>query len=349
MIYYFWRTPLVVFVLICDLLLRRHRVPALLVSSVCSSALQPRHLSVTACRSEGRLGGHEDPGAAQTWPRHPQQTQRRLSVQGREGSAWQTPGLVKERGIKSTDCKSWLDARIYPSLSIPAGGPSPKALQPPPHPQDAPEGPALQEQTQTATSQRKDAQRSPEAQRDQRAPREEGEQQPTLQSQCSSSISLLRSEHLEPQVKCVFTSHHYNVVVTDTEHCFSWLIPIRWWPCSTLWAQSTTTRGRKATRHSTPNTRSSCSRRRNRRRPSWRDRRKPVKNCTASWARKTRRSRGPVWRGRPRMTNSLYLDSWLWLSCLVCSLDCCVSYVVFHNFARFICILFCCIDIENQL
>lgn len=47
-------------------LLCRHRVPALLVSSICSPALQPRHLSAVACWSEGQLGGHENPGAAQT-------------------------------------------------------------------------------------------------------------------------------------------------------------------------------------------------------------------------------------------------------------------------------------------
>ena len=58
---------------------------------------------------------------------------------------------------------------------LPAGGPSPEALQPPPHPQGAAEGAALQEQTQTAATQRKDPPRPPEAHRDQGAPREEGE------------------------------------------------------------------------------------------------------------------------------------------------------------------------------
>lgn len=64
------------------LLLCRHRVPALLVSSVGSSALQSCHFPAAARRPERQLDGHEDPGAAQAWPRHPQQTQYRLFVQG---------------------------------------------------------------------------------------------------------------------------------------------------------------------------------------------------------------------------------------------------------------------------
>ena len=84
----------------------------------------------------------------------------------------------------------------------------------------------------------------------------------------------------------------------------------RWQPCSMLWPQSTTTRGRKHAQCSTPNTRSSCSTRRNKRKPSWRGTRRPVKNCTASWARWTKRSRGPVLRAQPRTTNSLQVDSW---------------------------------------
>lgn len=46
------------------LCLCRHRFPALLVSSVCSPALQPCHLSAAACWSEGQLGWHEDTWAA---------------------------------------------------------------------------------------------------------------------------------------------------------------------------------------------------------------------------------------------------------------------------------------------
>lgn len=66
----------------------------------------------------------------------------------------------------------------FPPLA--AGGPSSETLQPPPHTQGASEGVAFQEQTQTAASQRKDAQRSEEAHSDQRAPWEEGEQKATL-------------------------------------------------------------------------------------------------------------------------------------------------------------------------
>lgn len=51
------------FAFLC-LSLCRHRVPALLVSSGCSSALQSRHFSAAARRTERRLDGHEDPGAA---------------------------------------------------------------------------------------------------------------------------------------------------------------------------------------------------------------------------------------------------------------------------------------------
>lgn len=92
------------------------------------------------------------------------------------------------------------------------------------------------------------------------------------------------------------------------------LTVFRWQLCSMLWVQSTTTRPRKSTRRSTPNTRSSCGRRRSRRRPRWRGTRRHGKNCTASWARWTRKSRSPAWRGRRRTTK--------WLVLLISRLNC---------------------------
>lgn len=63
--------------------------------------------------------------------------------------------------------------QIYLFVS-PAGGPSSETVQQTSYSQRAPESPALQEQTETATSQRENPQGSQESHCHQRTPREEG-------------------------------------------------------------------------------------------------------------------------------------------------------------------------------
>lgn len=120
----------------------------------------------------------------------------------------------------------------------------------------------------------------------------------------------VEKSRLSPKLAgAVGQSAHYATNVGLNLLCLTCGCVFRWQRCSMLWVQSTTTRRRKNTRRSTPSTRSSCGRRRSRRRPRWRGTRRLGKNCTASWASWTRKSRGPAWRGRHRTTK--------WLVCLL--------------------------------